>query len=325
MASELARIDGRVTDLVAAGEVNLKTLQRRVNLIEDIKTQLMVPGEDYGLIPGCGTKPSLLQPGAQRFASLFGLVARVEDETETAGPGDHITVRTKLRMVHVETSAELADGVGMCSTLESRYRYRKTERTCPQCNKAAISAAKPEYNEGKPGWFCWKKKDGCGATFEIDDPAIVAQQTGKVEYEDPADYWNTVRKIAFKRAMVHAVLNSVGGSGSFTQDIEDDPGLYGGRRNGAPAAQQGKPPLRRPQAKAPQQRPVPQSQPDPGVISDKQRKRMFAITMECKVDHDDLKAHLHHNYAIDSSSDIRRQDYDDIIDWIETQKANAAV
>lgn len=315
MTSELATRRG-VTDIVEAGELTIETLKRRTNLVEDIKAELMIPREDYGLIPGCGTKPSLLQPGAQRLATLFGLVPRIEEETETSGPGDHLTVRMKIRMVHVGTGSELADGVGMCTTLESRYRYRKTERKCPHCNKAAISAAKPEYNEGRPGWFCWKKKDGCGATFAVDDPKIVSQAAGKVEYEDPADYWNTARKIAFKRGMVHAVLNSIGGSGSFTQDIEDSPGVFGSQANGAPA-QAAKPPLQRPQAKAAQQAAPQQGQPDPGVISEPQRKRLFGIAKQCGVSHDELAAYLKKNLGDESTARIRREDYKDVVDWVQ--------
>lgn len=87
------------------------------------------------------------------------------------------------------------------------------------------------------------------------------------------------------------------------------------------------PPLRRPQARTPQQPAAPQqAQPDPGVISGLQRKRMFAIMHKCKVSEDLLCNHLHHNYAVESTFEVRREDYADIIDWIETQaSANPAV
>lgn len=325
MATELARIDGSIRELVAAGDLNIATLSRRVNLIAEIKRDILIKDEHYGTIPGCGDKPTLLQPGAQQFASLFGLVPRIIQETPQPGPegyrpdtDGHLTFTITIRMVHPGTGLEYADGVGMCSTMESRYRYRKTERTCPSCGVAAIIKGKSEYGGG---WLCWKKKDGCGAKFSEGDAAIEGQETGKVEHGDPADYWNTVRKIAYKRAMVHSLLSTLGGSGSFTQDIEDSPELYGGRNEAPPDA----PPLRQPQAKAPpSQAPAAQGQPDPGVISEPQRRRLFAIATKCGVSEDDLHNLLRHNYDVDSTSKIRREDYDDIINWVEARNQTDA-
>ena len=48
----------------------------------------------------------------------------------------------------------------------------------------------------------------------------------RVEHTDPADYWNTVHKIACKRADVMAAISTLAASDIFTQDIEDSPELY---------------------------------------------------------------------------------------------------
>ena len=48
----------------------------------------------------------------------------------------------------------------------------------------------------------------------------------QVEYDNPADYYNTVIKMADKRAIVAAVLYSTAASDTFTQDIEDALELY---------------------------------------------------------------------------------------------------
>jgi hypothetical protein len=110
------------------------------------------------------------------------------------------------------------DGVGSCSTFEKKYRYRKGGRKCPQCGSANIL----ESRKGPPGFFCWAKKGGCGAKFDIDDPRITNQiDQGQVENPDLADQWNTVRKVAFKRGLVHAAINATNTSELWTQDLED--------------------------------------------------------------------------------------------------------
>ncbi len=50
---------------------------------------------------------------------------------------------------------------------------------------------------------------------------MLDQPTGNVENPDLADVWNTVRKMAEKRAMVAAVLVGTGCSSIFTQDLEE--------------------------------------------------------------------------------------------------------
>lgn len=112
----------------------------------------------------------------------------------------------------------LGDGSGSCSTMESKYRYRNSERVCPDCGEAAIIKGKAEYGGG---WLCFKKKGGCGTTFEDYDPAITDQEIGKVENPDIADVYNTCEKMADKRAFVAAVLKVTGASEVFTQDLED--------------------------------------------------------------------------------------------------------
>jgi len=45
---------------------------RRQTVIEYTR-QMMVAGRDFGVVPGTGDKPTLLKPGAEKLASLFGL------------------------------------------------------------------------------------------------------------------------------------------------------------------------------------------------------------------------------------------------------------
>ena len=88
--------------------------------------------------------------------------------------------------------------------MESKYRWRTTERICPHCKKPAIIKGKAEYGGG---WLCWKKKDGCGQKFDDQDRVITDQEVEKIENPDIIDCVNTVLKMAQKRAMVAASLS----------------------------------------------------------------------------------------------------------------------
>ena len=69
--------------------------------------------------------------------------------------------------------------------------------------------------------MCWAKKGGCGTKFKDGDASIEQQKVGRIENEDIADVWNTVKKMAKKRAHVDVTLTVTAASDIFTQDIED--------------------------------------------------------------------------------------------------------
>lgn len=196
--------------------MTIDELKANLAFIHDVMANVMKEGQDYGKIPGTGDKPSLLQPGAQKLCMTFQLTDSVKEEKCTDLPNYH---REYSFVVTVTSATGRAwDGVGTCSTLESKYRYRKAERRCPACGKNKIIQGKAEYGGG---WICYKKKNGCGAKFAENDTRITSQAADTVEYENPPDYWNTVRKMAFKRALVHAAINATNTSELWTQDVEE--------------------------------------------------------------------------------------------------------
>lgn len=174
--------------------------------VHDLMAKAMKKGEDYGTVPGCGDKPTLLQPGAQKLGMLFRL-----------NP-DYVIQQTNLDRGHREYSVTcrltnmrgdfVGSGVGSCCTMETKYRYRN-ENTHRQV----------------PGEY-WKDRDQAllgGPTFmprKGKDGWVIYQQ---VEHPNPADYYNTALKMAKKRAYVDAILTRTGASQVFTQDIEDLP------------------------------------------------------------------------------------------------------
>jgi nitrite reductase/ring-hydroxylating ferredoxin subunit len=180
---------------------------------------VMKDGEHYGVIPGTKTKPTLLKPGAEKLCLLFRLDPEYE-LIERQYDGDHLTITARCVLFHAPSGQRRGSGLGSCSTREAKYAYRKGERQCPKCGKEAIIKGKEEYGGG---WGCFKKKDGCNAKFKDGDAAIEGQKADRVANPDLADTYNTVLKMATKRALVAAVLNVTAASDIFTQDLEDLP------------------------------------------------------------------------------------------------------
>ena len=84
----------------------------------------------------------------------------------------HREYRVICSLHHMPTETYSGAGVGSCSTMETKFRYR------------------------------W-------------------QGGQRVEFDNPADYYNTVLKMAKKRAHVDAILTATAASDCFTQDVED--------------------------------------------------------------------------------------------------------
>jgi hypothetical protein len=279
--------------------LEIKTAMARRQAVIDFTGQMMVAGRDFGKIPGTGkdAKPTLLKPGAEKLASLFGLsplfeiVERDLDWTGDRHSGEpffYIQYRCTL------TRGDLVagQGLGSCNSWEKKYRYRQGERVCPECGKAAIIQGKEEYGGG---WVCFKKKDGCGYKFQASDPRIIGQQVGQVKNTDPADVVNTIDKMAQKRALVAAVLIAVNASEMFTQDIEDYSDIIDGdyqveeKPRPAPAkpTTNGKP-------AAPQPEPAGPLPDDELIISEATAKDFLtAAAAALDTDTDDVKARLH--------------------------------
>jgi hypothetical protein len=196
--------------------LSIDELVARVDKIRTVRDRVMKDGAHYGRIPGID-KPTLLKPGAEILCLTFQLGPTfTTDERSLAG--GHREVVATCTLVHQPTGAAVGAGLGSCSTLEAKYAYRTMSRRCPTCGKASIIAGKEQYGGG---WICWKKKAGCGAKFSHADPAITSQLSGRVPNPDLADQYNTVLKMATKRALVAAVLMVTGASELFTQDVED--------------------------------------------------------------------------------------------------------
>jgi len=193
----------------------------RYDAVVGFVKSLMHEGVDFGTIPGTD-KPSLWKAGAEKLTTFFGLskrfllVEKIEDWSGADHGGEPFFYYS-YRCALYKGDLLIAEADGSCNSFESKYRWRKAERVCPACGASAI--LKSKFEDG--GWFCFKKKDGCGAKFDNGDPDIVSQQVGRIPNPDICDLVNTLQKMAQKRSFVGAALIGVNASEFFTQDLED--------------------------------------------------------------------------------------------------------
>lgn len=189
-----------------------------INLVREFVAHEMKGDLDFGVIPGT-TKPTLYQPGAQKVLMFFNAYPDYEIQTENFDRG-HVEHIVKAVLRSRATQGIIGTGVGSASSLESKYRWRQAERTCPKCGKASIIKGRDEFGGG---WVCFAKKGGCGAKFADGDQVIEGQTVGRIENPDIYDVRNTVLKIAKKRSMVDAALGLSCLSEYFTQDLDEYP------------------------------------------------------------------------------------------------------
>lgn len=158
----------------ASNKTGAEIVRSQVDQIQYLMQDVLKEGTHYDTIKGCGDKPVLLQPGAEKIALMFRFVPKYEVTKEDLGD-NHREYDVTCTLLN-EEGTTVGIGIGLCSTMEKKYRYRK------------------DWNSG-----------------------------GRVENEDIADLWNTVLKMAKKRAFVDAVRSTTAASDIFVQDIEEAP------------------------------------------------------------------------------------------------------
>lgn len=192
-------------------------------LIQQLLKEIMIPGHHYGEIPGTEARPGekkrppvLLKPGAEKLCSLFRLSPSFDVRT-TELPNGHRDERVICTLTHIGSGAQIATGIGSCSTMETKYRYRNAKPKCPECGVEAIMRSK---KADRPGWYCFGKLGGCGCEFGPKHEVLSKAKPGRAENPDIADQYNTVLKMAVKRAHVHATLIATAASDMFV--VEED-------------------------------------------------------------------------------------------------------
>lgn len=273
---------------------------QQVSKIQSLLGAVMKEGEHYGKIPGCGDKKALLKSGAEKIALTFRLagIPRIDIKDLANGHKEYLVT---CDLVHIPTGRSCGSGIGSCSTMETKYRYRESRRKCPKCNAESIIKGKTEYGGG---WLCFAKKGGCGAKFKEGDNSIEGQQAGRSENPDIADTYNTVLKMAKKRAFVDAILSATAASDIFTQDIEDS----------VPEDEPARTPPKMPREKS--ESPVTES--NPSVISEDLRRALFAKakTVWGANAEEPMKRYMRMKFSKDSTKDLSLEEYAATMAWL---------
>lgn len=188
-----------VTSLLTATHppMSAEQMREQVNAIQRLMAAVMKEGEHYGRIPG-GHKPSLWKPGAEKLCVAFHIEPSfIVEDLSTA---DHYRYRAKCIGTHQHTSIKLGEGMGSCSSMEQKFRWRR--------------ATDAEFDNTPRRRRRYK--------YRYDKDTLRPYEIKQVRAEHE-DLENTILKMACKRAHVAMTLNVTAASDIFTQDIEDIP------------------------------------------------------------------------------------------------------
>ncbi len=210
--------------------LTVAAVKHQIQVIQQVMHEAMVKDTHYGVIPGCGDKPTLLKAGAEKLSLTFRL-APTYDVKKTEFPNGHREYEILCVLTHIPTGQVFGQGVGICSTMESKYRYRNVADF--ELTGDPIPAdSKEKKNEYRRNGFGMKKVEGVWEWVKYKDAS-------RQENPDLADTYNTVLKMAKKRAHVDAVLTATAASDIFAQDLEDLPNT-GEAQKPEPSAEQPK-------------------------------------------------------------------------------------
>lgn len=199
----------------------------RIKVLERIYHDVMKKDIHYGVVPGCGDKPTLLKPGAELTLTAFMLRSNIRSKEVVDLDLGHREV-TVITEVLTSDGNVLGAGIGSCSTMESKYRYRRADRVDTgkdvpgeYWDKRKSDPVAAQALLGGPGYTTAKVDVTDDKTGEVKKRWHIMLGGERTENPDLADTYNTVLKMAKKRSLVDAVLTSCGASAMFTQDIED--------------------------------------------------------------------------------------------------------
>ncbi len=218
MGGELMLSDQGGAVAVVIPETNeqmVKRVEGRVQTVQHIYRKIMVKDSDFGVIPGCGDKPALLKAGAEKLLMAFKVSPSLKIEQKELGNGHREIIITCT--LTASDGTILGEGVGSCSTLEKKYRYRKSATQFTVLDDEIPQDYKEKKTAYREKGFGCKQVNGVWKWVRYE-----AGESDQIENPDIADQYNTVLKIAKKRALIDAVLTVFGASDIFTQDIDEN-------------------------------------------------------------------------------------------------------
>jgi len=270
----------------------IEDLEAQMALLEEAYHTILREGVDFATIPGT-PRPTLLQPGAEKLARIFNLTVTEEIlNMERSGDFLHVVVRVQI----YRGDNFLGSATGSANTYETRYRYRWINAPRPPESEIQdlIARGLGRWTKNQSGQWVWQRK---------------------VENPDKYDLFNTVIKMAAKRAFVQAIKRFTAASSFFLVDIEElkEAGMLDDSPDEAPHSPPS-PPARSQQA-APQQE---------GGLSDATRRRLHAALKDFGLESREQQLTYISNVLgrqIESRKDLTEEDALKILKAIREDKA----
>lgn len=120
--TSLVPLDTPSLQVVPVFAITLSEAKNRMGMLKSFVKELLIPGLDYGLIPGC-PKPSLFKSGAEKLCDIYGfskliaVINRFEDWHE-----GFFSYEVKATLINKRTGLVEAEGVGNCNSKERKYK-----------------------------------------------------------------------------------------------------------------------------------------------------------------------------------------------------------
>lgn len=192
-----------INPLLLIDEVDINAMKNTLVKVKQMQAGLksmLTENHDYGKIPGCGDKPTLLKPGAEKILTTLGITSTYEliEHTEDFDGLGFFAYTIKCNLIN-KYGQKITEGLGHANSKEKKWAYENVyEKDLPE--GVDKNLLKKKKFEGKNGTF--------------------------YKYEVQADAnskANTILKMAKKRAQIDAVLTVASLSEIFTQDFDDLP------------------------------------------------------------------------------------------------------
>lgn len=172
---------------------------KKVRSLQSTLKGILVENYDYGKIPGCGEKPTLLKPGAEKILMAMGITSTYELIEHTENFDNKGFFAYTVKCILLKNGAKITEGLGHANSKEKKWalEFVYEKDLPPGADKELLKKKKIESSKG---------------TF--------------YKYEVEADAnskANTILKMAKKRAQIDAVLTVASLSEIFTQDFDDLP------------------------------------------------------------------------------------------------------
>lgn len=177
----------------------MKNTLTKVRTMQSTLKSLLCEGYDYGKIQGCGDKPTLLKPGAEKILTTLGITScyeLIEHTEDFEGLGFFAYT---VKCILTRGGQKITEGLGHANSKEKKWAYENVyEKDLPEgLNKDLLKK---------------KKFEGRNGTYYKYEVAADANSKA-----------NTILKMAKKRAQIDAVLTVASLSEIFTQDFDDLP------------------------------------------------------------------------------------------------------